>query len=113
MKASTSSKFQTVTDVPNLKGLGNLDSLTQRQIVAGLTGSNPGFAGRLPVSGVLASSEILMTLRDIAHLIKIRYSVGYAAMRGTIVVWIVDRKMADRPQVHAAGGLYKLFLSSL
>ena len=78
---STSSKFQTATDVPNLNGLGNFDSLTQRQIVAGLTGNKPGLAGRSGVAGVLASSEILMTRRDIVHPLEIRYSAICAAMR--------------------------------
>lgn len=81
MKDSTSSKFQTVTEAPSLNGFGNFDSLTQRQIVAGLTGSSPALAGRSPDAGMLANSEILITLLDIVRLIKIRYSAVCAAMR--------------------------------
>jgi uncharacterized membrane protein len=68
MKASTSAAFQTVTDSLNLNGFGNLPSRTHRQIVAGLTGSLPAFAG------VLASSLILITLCDILYPLEARYS---------------------------------------
>lgn len=72
--------FQTVTDVPSLNGLGNFDSLTQRQIVAGLTGSNPDLAGLVEVAGVLASSEILMTRSDIVHPLEILDNATCASM---------------------------------
>ena len=39
--ASTSDASQTVVFSPNLKGAGNVPSLTKRQIVAGETGNKP------------------------------------------------------------------------
>jgi hypothetical protein len=58
MKKSTSSVFHTVMRSLNLKGFGNLPSLTQRQIVAGLTGIRP------VLSFEFANSEMRITLFD-------------------------------------------------
>lgn len=75
MKASTSAASQTVTDSPSLNGLGNRPSRTQRQMVAGLTGNLPGFAG------VLANSLMRITLCDTWYPSEMRHGAEGSTIR--------------------------------
>jgi len=52
MNCSTSAAYHAVTPALSLNGCGNLPSLTQRQMVAGLTGKMPALAGVVAMSAM-------------------------------------------------------------
>ena len=114
MKASTSAACQTVMDLPNLNGFGNLPSRTQRHTVAGLTGSLPG------LFGVLANWLIRMTSCDTSYpsivrrnaigVLSWKTALQYSRVAG-IAVAVPARCIVCRQRLCYAGRLLLFFHS--